>query len=723
MQCLFESNHEAFKEYQKFVEEFGAETNRLVTVTFYRKEGIFHQDAVKHIREVQEEIRQLKGVQSQISFLDILDRLPQRYSREQSRQLITALPLFRKTLVSPDGKTGTIILETNFTSSAQESSAFFQALNRILNRREKTTSLDIHMAGVPVVNNEYIRLIKQDNRRFLPVAAVSLLLILFVLFRHWKGVVFPIISVSLGIIWTTGILVLSGGHIGVMNIVVPTLILCIGIADSIHILCRYQEHPVGENGLKQTFQSMSIACLLTSFTTAIGFGTLIVTTVMVVRNFGLLTATGLLLTYAISMIFLFSSFSITPSFPNFAKDKPAPEPESDPSDVQQTHHLGNTIRQYAEWYLQYPRIIIGIFVVLIMLSLLGISRIRSKSSWFQALQKDSPIRAENRWIENHLGAVFTMEAVLTNSEGKTFHDPDLLKKLHQIQTRIERNKLVSHTRTIVELLQTSSGLQSWLRSGNVQLELPSSETETSRLLADISSIKQLGNPVNRYLTKDHKKARLTMYLFNPDSQEAEQLVEDTNKQFSQSSIDVSFTGLTVAAKKALEQVLRDMLFSVGLAIIFIFLVMSYRFSSIRLGVISMIPNIIPIMTTFAIMGWTGISLNFSTITIFSISLGIAVDDTIHTLHAIQEKRQQHQRIRPAVLHAIENVGRPLVFTTIALIFGFGSILTSNFQFTFHFGMLGATTIISALFADLLLLPALIIQFGKREIGEEVNELE
>ncbi|MDP6958920.1 MAG: MMPL family transporter, partial [Planctomycetota bacterium] len=623
------------------------------------------------------------------------------------RKELRSNPLFRGNVISADGRTTSLWLVFSPSVQSEEDRAdVLVSVQKILEKEERESGLRFYIAGIPVIEHEYVVLTKRDLLTFLPLAVAVFFLLLCMYFRNVMGTFLPLATVGIAMLWTVGLMSLFGLKISVLSSIVPILILIIGIADSVHLLSRYREdaqkYENKREALAHTMLTMVAACFLTTFTTAIGFVALLTTDLYIVQEFGVLTAVGIMIAYVVAIEFLPSVLDNVPRFRGRIADNFSEELSD------------RTMNGIARINLRHRGIIFVMVSLVVTVSVVGIFRIKNEGSWLQDIRESNPVYQSHKFFEENLSDVVTLDIILRSPEKGQINDVDRLKKIEAFQREVSSwvmpgndqvrvtqtlsytdfLKEVNRARVIKKEYEEASnkvGLQKLAAFAEVRKKvedgalrrLPADPNEMEACLAlysgtsEVKGIEKEYDLVARMTDEDFSSSRLSVRLQNATSTRIEafiQFVRQKHKPFV-NDFSIMPTGKTWLAKKAMDSVIRNMVASLGLAAVIIFISMSLLFRSIKVGVLAIVPNMLPMVVTGGAMGWLGIPLSFSSVTIFSVALGIAVDTTIHYLARLRlEVAVDHDHTK-AMYRALKGAGRPMIFATILLVLGFGSILT------------------------------------------------
>lgn len=692
--------------FREFTGRFGNDDASVFAV--FEVTDVLEPRTLERVDRLARELAAVPGVRKTYSPAEIAQALVTlRIPAEKVRKAVLESPLFRAVSISPDGRVSVVQIELSpDVASDRARAAVMAGIRPLLDVAARDLGTTFHLAGIPIVEQEYVRLTKRDLMTFMPISIGVFVLLLSVYFRNFIGTTLPLAVVAAAIVWTLGGLTLADRPLGVLTCIVPNLILIIGLSDSIHMLSRYQEE-LGiaadkRTALARMLGMMIVPCFLTSFTTAAGFASLVVTPVPVVIEFGVVTAIGVMLAYAATLSIVPGAMDVAPPLrPRIGRAL----------DGAADRVLGviATINDRGRW------VLLAAWAVVIGVCIWGTTMIQRNADWLQDIRAQTEVTRAHTFVEEKLTSVFSVDLELS---AKDVRDPAVLAEIdafeHTLRGYVSASRPSTRVTAVVGAadlareavyLRATANPLSFLLGAERRLPGTRAEVDSAIELAGRSEASR--EVLGRLISDDFTHARISVRLANLDARELERfgawIAGLKAERFA-----VTITGKSWLAKNALDGVVDNMLSSLFLAAAIIFGSMGLLFRSLRVGLVSVIPNVIPLLVTSALMGFLGIELNFTTVTVFSVSLGLAVDNTIHYLARHRMEAALDRDAVAAMRRAIRGAGRPMIFSTMLLILGFAAILTSNFRFTFHFGLLGSATILSALLADLFLTPVLMI---------------
>lgn len=583
----------------------------------------------------------------------------------------------------------------------------FTEIDKLLAAFEKTTGIKTHKSGLPYIRANSSTKVAKEIKIFLFLSILTTALILYLLFRSFKATLYSLLVVCIGVIWSLGILVIFGYEITILTGLVPPLIIVIGIPNCVFLLNNYHSE-FKSNGnkiksLSRVIQKTGRAIFLTNTTTAVGFATFIFTKSSILVEFGTVTAIDVIIVFILSILLIPIIFS-------FLKDPK----------IRHTKHLENKFMEKVVDILinlvSYHRKKIYIVTTLIViLGFYGISLITTTGNIVDDLPKDDPIVTDLKFFEENFKGVMPFEIVIdTKVKNGVFADnAKTLYKIKKLQKEISAYKEFSEPLSIVEAIQFS--YQAY-KKGNPKFYILPPATELNKLKEYISK-DSTRKDFASFIDKNNQITRVSFQMADIGTKELDTILSEIYPKidsiFDPKEYNVTITGTSVTFLKGTNYLVENLITSLALAILLIATIMSTLFASWRMILISLIPNIIPLITTAAVMGFVGIPIKPSTILIFSIAFGICVDDTIHFLAKYREELKKNRMgIKKAVLLALQDTGKSMIYTSTVLVFGFGVFTASSFGGTVALGFLISLTLVVAILSDLLILPSLLLSLDK-----------
>jgi predicted RND superfamily exporter protein len=740
-EAFFDPRDPAYLSYEQFREDFGSdEISYILYEAPDTADGAFDLEVMRkiaHLTEVLEdevpfvyEVTSLTnaelmvGVDDGIEIRALADDLPtSQEALRRWRAQYLAKPLLVGGIVSEDGEFGAIVIEMDRSSTDPLEQIRFDpeggdglpnlypqvtdnAIREILARPEYAGIVFHHSGDVPL-NAIYNVVIEHESVTLgLATAGVIALLLLF-FFRSAVGVLAPTIVVQLSVLASVAFIATVGWELDLSFMGTPTLLTAIGVAHSVHILSEFRARFVelGERreALVQTLSLVGTPCLLTSITTAIGFGSMSFVPIKSIAHMGVYSAFGVLVAFFLSITLLLALLSFgrrTPSRPFTQR--------------QRLHAKGgrgihNVLTWVAGFAIRRRVAILGVFAGIFAASLLGIARLTVDSNWLDDFSDDMPLKQATLRVDEVMGGIANLILLFDGGTPESVKEPAVLAEIARVQAWANEREFVRKTYSIVDILADLN--QTFHDDDPAFHRVP----ETRELVAQYLLLYESagGTEADEYVSSDFRRARLELRLPVALTSEMAELVASLEAELSERPLQattVSMTGIGALWLKLLDYIVSSQIQGFLLAFGLIGVLMCVLLRSFVTGVISMLPNLSPILLTLGVMGWLGIFLDYSKATIAAVALGIAVDDTIHLISRYRHEFHLCGSYSEALRAALSDVGRALMITSIALVAGFLVLLASVLDMQATQGLLLATTIVTALVADFLLMPALVLTF-------------
>ncbi len=716
--------------YVEYVEEFG--TDEIVLIALFA-DDVFTPKALDSVVRLTDRIRDDPNVQRVLSLSSVNDirgsregveitpffsEVPMSASGlEKIRSRVHENPLVYGNFVSPDDRCTLVLVELylwgdDFPEQRK------RIVRKILNLvgEERTEGIELYVAGFPVVSTTLVTMLVEDQWVFVPMIALLIVATLFASFRSRWCVLLPMLTVATSLIWVLGFLVLTGRTVEIITNVLPPLILVIAMADSVHILAHYREelerNPNREEAIRDATAYIFSPCLLTSVTTAIGFGSLMVSRVEGIRGLGLLASFGALAAFVVSITLIPVLLSVVPTSAFLREGR------------KNSTALDRGLAALARFNQAHKVHILVATSALIALSLMGVFQLKVETTLIEYLKEKNPLVKAVRHIEDHLTGTSTLDVVFSFDDPGQAKDPANLTQVEALQAYLESKPIVTDSFSLVDILKRMNQV---FRGGDPAFDrLPETREEIAQYLL-LYSMSGEEEDLARYVDDDFETAVLASRLKTVSSAEMDRFIEEVKEHIRTEFPDLGIrvTGISVLVTESIDAIVRGQIQSLALALVLISMIMMALLWSVRLGLLSMIPTTIPILTTLGLMGWLGIPINTATAVISCVAIGIAVDDTIHYMTRFRKEYQNRPDEAVAAFRSLTSTGRALYLTSFILTVGFSVLAFSHFRPIIYFGLLMAVTMVSALVGDLVLLPVLLmvtkpIRKGERQ-GSGVSD--
>lgn len=760
--------------YQSFLDKFGDEEFLVVAFSAI---DMFSQNCIREINAIAEKMKKLEGVKSVASLAGVFkDKVASPHFKEIVRRQnrpplalfkrqITTDPAYQKTLISKDGKTTAIVAVVKCVGPESRKQLVAEVKKLLIDVVEKQRAAGskvrtYHVAGPSVVNAELDRMSKQDMARFTPLMFGLSVAVLGCLFRRTSGVLIPVITVGVCFVWVTGCFVLFGQTMNMISNMLLPLTFIVSLATSIHLISHYYHELATDHGCDDTFDTQGIhedACastgiesrnraaishtlrhvgvpiLMTTITTAIGFLSLATSNIPPVRVTGLFMGGCAVLTFMVSMamIPILLSFvplgdriwmnirkrfclSRTPQMADGVLSSSKSKREGTVT-VMEEEERGISALLDRLWYF-ITRHRNGILLSTLLVGAVFIFftlRIQVESDIMASFPENSRIMRDNAFIEKHLMGLLPVEIVADTANGASILQPNALINLVYLQQYLHIMPEVTSACAITNYIQRAN---QFVNGDKPQYyTLPETEKEAADYLklASIYGDKY----VSTLYANNYTSARTSVRMKQVGSNRYGEIV-DSIKEFIENKLDTKnlswhITGIVPLMINVQDNILWSEIQSFSLAFLLTFISTAVALKSVKIGLISIIPNLLPITVTIGLMGMCGMKLDAATIMIASIALGISVDNTIHIFYRFKKELSIDGDHAKAMRATLQGVGKTALFTSLSAAFGFMVFSFSSFKPVQYFGFLTCVTLLNAIVSDLLISPSCLLFFKPR----------
>jgi predicted RND superfamily exporter protein len=574
---------------------------------------------------------------------------------------------------------------------------------------EDASGLKVYYSGLPYIRTEVSKKIKGELSLFIMLAALVVVVILYLLFRSFKAVLVSVIILTIAVVWTFASVSLFGFEITILTGMLPPLLIVIGVPNTIFLLNKYlQEYSTHGNKIKalqRVIQKTGSAIFLTNLTTASGFGTFILTSSDILKEFGIVASLN------IFGIFIFSLL-IIPSVYSFL---------SPPKGHHVKHLESPLIIKFVSFLIylteNHRTKVYITTVVLLAVSIFGMTRIETTGYLVDDIPKDDPIYTDLKFFEKSFGGLMPFEIVIDTKKKKGAQKMSTLKKIDRLQEKLSRFDEISKPISLANGVKLAR--QAFFNNKTSHYKLPSNQ-EKNFIFSYLAKTENSGsgNFINAFIDSTEQITRLSYKVKDLGTVQMKALKEDiqltVDSVFNPEKFETNITGTSIVFTKGTSFLVKNLFVSLTLAIILIAFFMALMFRSMRMVVVSLVPNLIPLLFTAGLMGYFHIPIKPSTILIFSIAFGISVDDTIHYLAKYrQELKIFNWNIGLSVREAIRETGVSMFYTSVVLLCGFSIFIASEFGGTVALGLLVSITLFFAMLTNLVLLPSLLLTLEKR----------
>lgn len=721
-------------DYQKFLNYFGEEGNLIVIATKDKK--LFTPKVYKAWSDLMTEIKLDKEVSLVVS-IDNLQKLikndsletfelnplvdrrkiqDEAYLKKIKAELFTKLPFYEGLLFNK--KSGAIrsaiYLDKKIVNTKKRKDYVLNVLIPRLEKFQSTTKIKLHTSGMPYIRTLNAKTIIDEIGLFIGAALLITSLIFFYFFRSFRATIISLLIVIIGVMWSFGIMGALGYEITVLTALVPTLVIVIGIPNCIFFINKYHQeyhkHANKAKALQRVITKTGTATLMTNITTAVGFATFIATNNVLLREFGVVTTLNILAIYLLSLLLIPVFFSYIPS--------PIPR------------HLGHLEREsltkFLKWIVntvKYNRISVYIIsVCLLVFGIIGIGKIKVSGSIIEDMPKNTGFYRDIRFFEKEFDGVMPLEIMIDTKRKNGIIKLSTLRKMEELEQTITDIPELSKPLSIVNIAKSFN--QAYYNGNPDFYALPSPNEEFALLPYIKNSLKNSeDNKLKNYISSDGRVARMTTFIKDENGERMEAIEahirNKADKLFPSPRYEVIITGKPSVFQKGTKYLLNNLLSSLLFAFFLTGALVAIMFRSFKMVLVSIIPNLLPLLMTAGLMGFLGIPLKPSTLLVFGIAFGMSVDDTLRFLAQYRlELSRNNWRIKKSVFATFDDAGISMFYTSIVLFFGFSVFMLSSFGGTIALGGLVALTLCFGMLSNLVLLPSLVLTLNKRLSNEQ-----
>ncbi len=730
---LLPEDDPAYIEYTDFEKIFGNEGNLMVIgVT---DKDFFKLDHYNIWTEFSEKLSNIKGVSSVLSATESYNlyknkeekrfeveplfrhKISSQFELDSIKQVFYDLPFYEDNLYNK--KSHTYLMALTLEPDILQSPERVQLMKEIINAGNTYTTVsgnNLHYSGLPYIRVTTAEMIKKELNMFIFMALGITAIIIFLFFRSFKVVIFSMLVVGIAVIWALGTQALFGFKITILTGMIPPLIIVIGIPNSVFLLNKYhQEYKKHGNKIKalqRVICKIGNATFLTNLTTASGFATFIFTSSKILVEFGIIAALNIIGIFILSILLIPIIFS----FLSVPKER-------------HLNHLNNKsvnhiVDKLVHISLNHRRTVYISTGILILLGIIGISNIKTTGYMLDDIPHENPLYLDLKYFEQNFNGLMPLEIMVDTKKPNGVLKSSNLKRMDRFHEKISSHPDISKALSLSEVVKFAR--QGFYNGNKKYYGIPSNQ-ERNFLLSYVSNEEgDQKNIINTFIDSLRQKTRLSFRIKDVGTTKMSDInkmvINELNEIFPTERYNTSVTGASILFFKGTKYLIKNLFVSLFLAIILIASFMAWMFSSKRMVIVSLIPNLIPLIMTAALMGYFAIPIKASTILVFSIAFGISVDDTIHYLAKYrQELDETNWSIKAAVVLALKETGTSMIYTSIILFFGFGIFGFSDFGGTVALGTLVAVTLLIALFSNLILLPSLLLTLEKQITNKSFKE--
>ncbi|MEO8962775.1 MAG: MMPL family transporter [Ginsengibacter sp.] len=722
-----------YQDYLSFKNQFGDDGDILVIGV--KTDKFFNLNNLEAFRKLDSALKKVPFVENVLGVTDAVKLLKDTASKrlvaipvfskslttqqqiDSSRIILQSLPFYKSLLYNPN--TNAYLLVVRINKDILNSKGRTQVINEIINHTDKyaaSTKIIVHISGLPLIRTQIADRIAREMKWFIIGSLALSALILLIMFRSVQTTLLSLLVVITGVIWSVGIMYLFGYKITLLTALIPPLIVVIGIPNCIYFLNKYHStfKKTGnkEQSLIDMVSKMGIVTLFCNLTAAIGFAVFALTKSAILKEFGEVAGLSIMLIFVISFILLPGVLSIMKT------------PRQTQLRYLDVKFFTKLLLRIERWAFNHKKAVYIFTSVLVIFSVLGIFQLKTEGFIVDDLPKTDKIYTDLKFFENNFKGVMPLEIVIDTKKRHGLTGARVLPvliKMDSLSTYISSQKEMSRPLSIVEGIKFVK--QEFYGGDSSDYALPNSFDiafigDYLQTRDDSSAKNGISKLLNGFIDTAKERTRISINIADVGTQKLPLILNNLEKQtarfFDSSKYKITFTGSTITFLEGSNYIINGLKESLLWAFLFISLCMLYLFRSFRILICSLIPNIIPLILTAGIMGWAGVRLKPSTVLIFSVALGIAIDVTIRFLvNYKQELSSNSYDVQLTVSETIKHTGLSILYTSIVLIAGFSIFCFSGFGGTQSLGWLTSVTLFTATLTNLVLLPALLLDVTKK----------
>ncbi|MEM6965416.1 MAG: MMPL family transporter, partial [Bacteroidota bacterium] len=694
--------------YLEHYQDFGSDEDVLL-VAVKSENGILEKSFLQKLETLRKDLRKIENIKNveAITSAKNIRKTPfgltskplldlNNINRAKDSVRLLQEPLIPNLLVSNDLQTAILLIELESLVPEAEDPILIEAVENACSIFPKER---FHIGGDTNTQVKYISMLEAENIRLIPISIAVIVLILILLYRSFWSVLIPTVSVIIGLVFLYGYAAAIGRHINISTLMFPTVMAVVGMSDLIHLYNRYLDKlraglPQNQAILKALYEVRK-SLLLTSITTVIGFLTLSRSSIPHVASFGFDAAIGVVMAFLIAI-------TLTPVVLSFIKIPRKVYDKKSSNEFWQK--LLDDIFNFSKNKTKSTFVITLLFL---LVGAWGIMNVSTNNFLFESISEDSKLRQDYQFFEKTFAGIRSYELAIRTKQGAKISDLSILREIEKVENYLQSKGQFGTILSPVTLYKSAQRIQ---KSGQLKYyQLPDKQSvipQLQRVLKDA--------PTNQLINEDETKARLTTRMKDLGRLGVLALNEDL-QQYIDANVDTTKISFTPTGKELLidrnnDHLISEMLSSIAIAFLLISIIMAYLFRDFKMVLISLIPNIIPLIMTAGMMGIFGVPLNGSSAIIFIISFVIAVDDTIHFLSKFRLEKLKGKTTDEAIYSTFHSTGKAIIITSIILAAGYGVTLFSDFTEAYYHGVLICWTLIFAVLADLFVLPILLRKF-------------
>ncbi|MFM2361378.1 MAG: hypothetical protein RLZZ316_280 [Bacteroidota bacterium] len=719
-----------YQAFQNFKQQFGEDGNLLVIG--FTSDKFFTPTVFSSYTQLCQQLKQVKAVEDVLSVATAVNLIKDSATEklkavplfagnlnfDSSVAIFKSLPFYKGLLYNESTNTYLTGLRINKdVLASKERTGVVNEILQLSNQFQQQHGITMHYSGLPLIRTQVADRIKLEMNWLLIGSLLLSAIIILIFFKSFSSMLLSLGVVIVSVIWGVGAMHLLGYKISLLNALIPPLIVVIGIPNCIYFLNKYHIS-FNETGNKQTalvqmISKMGVVTLFCNIAAAIGFAVFALTKSAILQEFGVVAGISI-------MVIFFISFILIPAVLSYL-----PQPKSRHTKYLENKWLTAILDKLEWWALNHRKTIYTVTVLLLIAAVAGIFRLKSEGFIVDDLPKSDKIYTDLKFFEKHFKGVMPLEIVVDTKQknGLRKNPLKIFENIDSLSAYIAKQPEMARPLSVVEGLKFAR--QAYWDGDSTNYGLPNNIDIA--FLAPYLNAKPDSNStpnnfsrvLTSFMDKEKQKARISINMADVGSKRLPVLLNNLEQKaqqyFDTANYKIEFTGSSVTFLEGSAFIINGLKESIVWAFALIALCMLYLFRSFKILICSLIPNLIPLVLTAGVMGWAGVPLKPSTVLVFSVALGIAIDITIRFLvNYKQEKTGNEQQMQQLVIDTIHSTGISIIYTSMVLIAGFVIFCFSSFGGTQALGWLTSLTLVVATITNLIFLPALLISFTRKK---------
>jgi predicted RND superfamily exporter protein len=716
--------------YQEFRKKYGEDGNLLVIGI--QPTDIFQQPLFADYTKLYEDLKKLSGVDDVISMpsainlikdsatekLEAQNIFHEAIRQEQidsSKNIFLNLPFYRGLLYNPQTNAWLMGIRINKdVLNSEKRNGVVQQISALANDFGAKNKLNVHLSGLPLIRTILAARIAKEARWFTLGSILLSALILLLFFRSFSAMLLSLAVVVVGVIWSFGTIELLGYKITLLTALISPLVVVIGIPNCIYFLNKYhtafKETGEKRSAIVQMIAKMGVVTLFCNISAAIGFAVFGLTKSAILKEFGQVAGFNIMMLFFISLILIPAVLSVLPP------------PKEKHVRYLKNRSIQRWLVRLETWALNHRRLIYISTVVVLVVAVAGMFKLKTVGYIVDDLPKTDKIYTDLKFFETHFKGVMPLEIVVdTKKKYGVSRNLNNLLKIDTFSQYLSSRSYIGKPLSIAEGLKFAK--QAFFEGDSINYSMPA-DYDLPALSQYLSMRNDGGNAnsftklVSSFMDSNRQEARISVSMQDVGSAQLPFILDSiqtkANNIFDSSKYNVQLTGTSVTFLEGTRFIINGLKESILWAFLLIALCMLYLFKSFRILLCSLIPNLVPLIITAGIMGWVGVAIKPSTVLVFSVALGIAIDITIRFLVNYKQELKNATDTKQNVIKTIHSTGLSIIYTSIVLIAGFIIFCFSGFGGTQSLGWLTSITLVTATITNLVLLPAMLIDLSKKK---------